>query len=177
MKDVFFACIFLCLQGLPNGFGAEAATGSTFTAAGVESFVAYHNAVRKEVGVAAVEWSPDIAAHAQCWADRLALKGALEHRPAEGPWGRVYGENLAIDRSIFACAEAWHAEVKEYPAVEPIPADFASFAAGHYTQMVWQKTIRIGAGAAVVKDGPFKGMVVVACNYDPPGNMIGQTPY
>lgn len=157
--------------------GADPATGSAFTAADVESFVGYHNTIRKDVGVEPVEWSPELAAYAQKWADRLAAKGDLEHRPIEGEWARIYGENLAIDRSIVACAESWHSEVKDYPSVQPIPSDFSTFTAGHYTQMVWRRTKRIGAGVAVVKLGRFKGMTLVVCNYDPPGNMVGDKPY
>ena len=43
--------------------------------------------------------------------------------------------------------------------------------------MVWKGTTKLGAGVAVVKEGRFKGLVVVVCNYDPPGNYIGQWPY
>jgi pathogenesis-related protein 1 len=157
--------------------GADPATGSAFTTADAESFVGYHNKLRKGVGVEPLEWSPEIAAYAQKWADRLAAKGDLEHRPINGEWARIYGENLAIDRSILACAESWHSEVKDYPSVEPIPSDFSTFTAGHYTQMVWRKTKRIGAGVAVVNAGRFKGMTLVVCNYDPPGNMVGDKPY
>ena len=162
---------------LASAFAEDRSTGSAFTATDVESFVGYHNKIRSKIGVEPVEWSPEIAAYAQKWADRLAAKGDLEHRPVDGEWARVYGENLAIDRSIVACAEVWHSEVKDYPSVEPIPSDFSSFTAGHYTQMVWRKTKRIGAGVAKVKEGPFKGMTLVVCNYDPAGNMIGEKPY
>jgi len=172
------ACVVaLAAADVPITSGADPVTGSAFTTADVESFVSYHNKVRAGVGVEPVEWSPEIASYAQRWADRLATEGALEHRPIEGEWARVYGENLAIDRSIIACAEAWHSEVEDYPAVQPIPSDFGNFTAGHYTQMVWRKTKRIGAGMAMVKAGRFKGMTLVVCNYDPPGNMVGDKPY
>lgn len=156
---------------------AEPATGSAFTPGDAEAFVGYHNKIRKGVGVEPVVWSPEMAAYAQKWADRLAAKGDLEHRPISGEWARIYGENLAIDCSVLACAESWHSEVKEYPSVQPIPSDFSTFTAGHYTQMVWRTTKRIGAGVAVVKQGRFKGMTLVVCNYDPPGNMVGDKPY
>ena len=29
----------------------------------------------------------------------------------------------------------------------------------------------------MVKAGRFKGMTLVVCNYDPPGNMVGDKPY
>jgi hypothetical protein len=177
MRTVVVAFLLIRLWTMPVALGLEPATGSAFTAADAESFVGYHNKLRNGVGVESLEWSPAIAAYAQKWADRLAAKGDLEHRPINGEWARIYGENLAIDRSIIACAEAWHSEVKDYPSVKPIPSDFSTFTAGHYTQMVWRKTKRIGAGVAVVKAGRFKGMTLVVCNYDPPGNMVGDKPY
>ena len=175
--EIVLAILLTSVSVVTAALGSEKATGSSFTATDVESFVAYHNKTRAAVGVPPVEWSPEIAAYAQKWADRLAATGELEHRPVEGEWARIYGENLAIDSSIVAGAESWHSEQKDYPKVEPIPSDFSGFTAGHYTQMVWRKTKRIGAGVAVVKQGRFKGMTVVVCNYDPPGNMIGEKPY
>lgn len=178
MRSPMCLAVFVALLcSPPDAFGADPTTGSAFTAKDVESFVAYHNKTRAAVGVPPVEWSPEIAAYAQKWADRLAASGVLEHRPNNGEWARIYGENLAIDRSVVECAEAWHSELKDYPKVEPIPSDFSAFTAGHYTQMVWRKTKRIGAGVAVVKQGRFKGMTLVVCNYDPAGNMVGDKPY
>ena len=177
MRSMLQALCMAMFCFLPLATAADPATGSAFTAKDVESFVGYHNKTRAAVGVPPVEWSPEIAAYAQKWADRLAAKGELEHRPVDGEWARIYGENLAIDSSIVACAESWHSELKDYPKVEPIPSEFSGFTAGHYTQMVWRQTKRIGAGVAVVKQGRFKGMTVVVCNYDPAGNMIGEKPY
>ena len=178
MRHAIFCSVLTAVGlSLAAAFTEDRSTGSAFKPTDVESFVGYHNKIRSQLGVEPVVWSPEIAAYAQKWADRLALNGELEHRPIDGEWARIYGENLAIDRSIVACAEAWHSEVKDYPSVEPIPSDFSTFTAGHYTQMVWRRTKRIGAGMAVVKDGRFKGMIVVVCNYDPPGNMVGEKPY
>jgi pathogenesis-related protein 1 len=74
-------------------------------------------------------------------------------------------------------ADFFYAEKKDYTPGKPFPADFAAFKAGHYTQMVWRDSTEIGAGKAVVRTGPLKGASVMYCNYDPPGNVIGKTPY
>jgi pathogenesis-related protein 1 len=156
---------------------AAADTGSAMTDADARAFVEYHNTVRKEVGVGPVTWSKDLAAFAQKWADRLAASGELEHRPADGEWAQKYGENLAVNASALKGAETWYGEKKDYEKGTAIPEDFSQFKAGHYTQMVWKGTTKIGAGVAVVKEGRFKGLMVVVCNYDPPGNIIGEKPY
>ena len=152
-------------------------SGSAFTAKEVEEFVAYHNKVRKEVKVEPVKWSPTLAKYAQKWADHLAESGEFKHRPEEGEEKQKYGENLAINATLLKGAEAWYAEIKDYTADTPIPEDLTNFKAGHYTQMVWKKTTQIGAGYAIVKQGPFKGSLVIVCNYDPPGNYLGEKPY
>jgi uncharacterized protein YkwD len=152
-------------------------TGSAMSAREAAAFLDYHNKVRKEVGVEPVKWSNELAEYAQKWADKLAASGELEHRPATGEWAQKYGENLAVNQSALKGAEAWYAEMKDYTKGTPIPEDFSKFTAGHYTQMVWKGTTKIGAGSAVVQQGRFKGLVVVVCNYDPPGNIIGEKPY
>jgi pathogenesis-related protein 1 len=152
-------------------------TGSAFTAKEVEEFVAYHNKVRQEVKVEPVKWSPTLAKYAQQWADHLAASGDFKHRPSEGEWMQKYGENLAIDATLLRGAEAWGAEIKDYTANTPIPEDLTNFKAGHYTQMVWKKTTHLGAGHAIVQQGPFKGSLLIVCNYDPPGNFLGEKPY
>ena len=44
---------------------------------------------------------------------------------------------------------------------------------GHYTQLVWSSTERVGCGKGVCGDGS----VIWACRYDPPGNWVGEWPY
>jgi hypothetical protein len=44
--------------------------------------------------------------------------------------------------------------------------------ASHYTQMIWRDTTALGCGEAICDK-----TLIVACNYDPPGNYIGRRPY
>jgi pathogenesis-related protein 1 len=154
----------------------EKTTGSALTVKEADALVAYHNKVRKEVGVEPVKWSNDLAKFAQEWADRLAEKGEMVHRDPN-----KYGENLYSGSrdSVLLAGETWYSEKKDYKAGTPFPKgeDAANFKAGHYTQMVWKDTTEIGAGKAIFKSGRRKGGAIIVCNYDPAGNFEGEKPY
>ena len=137
-----------------------------------------HNAARRAVGVAPVTWSPRIARYAQAWANRLANMQTLRHRPHTGPWKQQYGENLAMAGGSNAVAtygetgsRQWLSEKRRYNHRSRSLAGV-----GHYTQMVWRKTRRMGCGISRYSKGPWHNVILV-CNYDPPGNMMGESPY
>src|SRR5207302_7808571 len=67
-------------------------------------------------------------------------------------------------------ARAWYSEIKKYTGGPVTEQNYMLI--GHYTQMVWEGTKHIGAGKAKSRDGRF----YVCCNYDPPGNVLGQVP-
>ena len=79
------------------------------------------------------------------------------------------GENLAGGTSgaldPASSTEMWYREVDQY--------DFRkggfSMATGHFTQVVWAGTQRLGCGMTTCK-----GLDIIVCNYDPPGNVHGQ---
>jgi pathogenesis-related protein 1 len=126
-----------------------------------------HNAVRARVGVAPLIWSPQLAVAAQEWANHLLTTGAFAHRPANR-----YGENLyTISGGAASPAQvvaAWASEARGY---EP-NGNTCYGVCGHYTQIVWRTTRAVGCAAA--SNGHRE---VWVCEYDPPGNVIGNRPY
>jgi pathogenesis-related protein 1 len=139
-------------------------------AADRKAILAHHNKVRAAVGVGALRWDDKLAAYAQDWADQLAAKNCrMQHRQPN-----AYGENLfqgtAGRYSALDAAKGWESEKKDYRGDALTAKNFAPV--GHYTQMVWRGTARVGCGEAVCN-----GTLLVACNYDPPGNVLGRTPY
>jgi uncharacterized protein YkwD len=133
-----------------------------------QELLAAHNRWRQRYGVEALSWSPAVAAHAQEWADRLAADGMkLRHRQPN-----PYGENLYWSkgkaRTPAEVVDAWGAEERFF---DPKANNWWP-KAGHFSQMVWRSTRRLGCGVA--RSGAEE---IWVCNYDPPGNIRGQRPY
>jgi pathogenesis-related protein 1 len=149
--------------------------GSRLNQDEIRALTRLHNKARADVGVAPLAWSADIAAYAQRWADHLAASGCrMEHRPSSGKWRRLYGENLFMGTAgaygVGDAVEAWVGEKKDYRGKALDGSNW--HAAGHYTQVVWRGTRRFGCAKSACRD-----MVIVVCNYDPPGNVMGQKPF
>lgn len=134
---------------------------------------AAHDKIRARVKVGPMEWSEEMAAYAQRWADKLKQRGCdLQHRPRSGADAQKYGENIFSATGQTADAamvvETWAAELADYDAKK----NRCKGVCGHYTQIVWRKSQRLGCGMASCGDTE-----VWVCNYDPPGNFLGQRPY
>jgi pathogenesis-related protein 1 len=142
-----------------------------------EAFVSAHNRVRAQVSPAAnpplapVTWDPVVAAHAQAWANNCEF----EHSQTD------YGENLSARTDAGDPAEAvmaWAGEVQHFDYRRNRCA--SGQVCGHYTQVVWRSSARIGcATARCTRNSPFGGgaWALTVCNYDPPGNWTGEKPY
>jgi pathogenesis-related protein 1 len=151
-----------------------------------------HNAARQELGASpalgALEWSDELAAFAQEWSDSLAQRcGTIEHRNQDR-----FGENIALRGSTRAegftgaeAVEGWVAEEAcwDYGTIRGSERcdstcieGLNSSGCGHYTQVVWRGTRFVGCGYSTCQSQGYTFEVWV-CNYDPPGNYIGQTPY
>ncbi len=146
---------------------APQAPGGGAPAGDAQRILDAHAAARAEHCAPALAWSPDIALTAQRWADALAQRGcALDH--SSGP----LGENLAAGTAAIMTPERavalWVEERSSY--------DFArggfSMTTGHFTQVVWRGSQRLGCASATCGNG----LRVWVCNYDPPGNMDGAFP-
>ncbi|KAH8887254.1 PR-1-like protein, partial [Thozetella sp. PMI_491] len=128
----------------------------------IDNAMAVHNWARNVVNVPNLSWDKGLQASAQAYADKLADKvGVLEHsRAGENLfWSSVMGSNDLRDAS-----QSWANEVANYH-YEIIPnGDFNGY--GHYTQVVWRSTQRVGIGAS--RDP--KGGVYIVAHYDPVGN-------
>jgi len=139
-----------------------------------------HNAARATHGAKALSWTGTGANLAQTWANKCVW----QHGGASG-----FGQNLFISATSGSTIKAdprqalnsWMAEESLYDFSKP---GFSS-ATGHFTQVVWKSTTRVGCASAIcknIKDGSgkllfstqFPTSAFTVCNYHLPGNYQGQ---
>jgi pathogenesis-related protein 1 len=122
-------------------------------------------------------WSPDAAAVAQAWADQCRY----QHNAGRG----YRGENIAASAppghwGIADVVGAWAGEVQDYDYARNTCAPGKD--CGHYTQIVWRDTSRVGCAHRLCQaNSPFGPQApnwdFWVCDYEPPGNVVGQRPY
>ncbi|MCF8231911.1 MAG: hypothetical protein K9J27_06940 [Bacteroidales bacterium] len=146
----------------------------------ITAFLDLHNQFRTGVGVDSLQWSNELAEYAREWAGVLAKEYGcnIRHRPRHGKYTQQYGENIYImwggEPEVKDVLQSW-GEEKVYYNGEPIGNIKSDHTTGHYTQIVWNETKRVGC--ARVKCNKNRGTYIWVCNYDPPGNWVGEKPY
>ncbi|MEU7632075.1 CAP family protein [Nocardia sp. NPDC049220] len=130
-----------------------------------------HNTFRADHRAPALTLDQTLNKVAEEWAQHLAETHSFEHRP-----NPKYGENLYMmtsGGSDYAGAEeafrGWADEEKDYDYRKP----GFSMETGHFTQVIWKSTERLGVARACVPDS---SETYVVANYDPPGNYEGRYP-
>lgn len=134
-----------------------------------EDYVNAHNAARKPIGLPPMTWDATVAAFAESYANRRKVDCALVHSRTP-----KYGENIALGYGEFSGLDAvklWVSEKAHYHYESNSCVPFKM--CGHYTQMVWKTSVRIGCARVKCLNNAY----FVTCNYDPPGNYIGEKPY
>ncbi|PIN16198.1 hypothetical protein CDL12_11147 [Handroanthus impetiginosus] len=133
-----------------------------------QDYVDAHNAARAQVGVGPIAWNETVAAFAQSYVNSRLGDCNLVHSG-----NKQYGENLAKGSGDFtgqAAVNLWVAEKSNYDY------NSNSCVGGeclHYTQVVWNNSVRLGCARAQCNNGWW----FISCNYDPPGNHFGKSPY
>lgn len=157
-QSLFFAVTSFALLALPLSSAQNLQ----------QDYLNSHNAARKLVNVVNVTWDSAVAAYALNYAQSRVGDCSLVH--SNGP----YGENLAKGTDSFsgvAAVNLWVAEKQYYHYASN------SCTGGkqclHYTQVVWHDSLRIGCARVQCNNGWW----FVTCNYDPPGNWVGEWPY
>ncbi|CAF2137313.1 unnamed protein product [Brassica rapa] len=133
-------------------------------------FLDPHNAIRSRLGLPPLVWDGKLASYATWWANQRRYDCSMTH--STGP----YGENLFWGSgSSWAPGFVVHSWVVEGSSYNyNTNSCDGSGMCGHYTQIVWRDTKRLGCASVVCENGAG---VFITCNYDPPGNYVGEKPY
>ncbi|XP_072042763.1 GLIPR1-like protein 1 [Amphiura filiformis] len=157
------------------------ATGTIvhFTQAEKDAILNRHNELRGQVSPPAQDmkymyWDDNEANEAEQWA---AACTAGHNRGGQNMWGN--SGSLGSPPGGVRATNGWHFEYNWYNH----DANSCSAICGHYTQVVWSTTNKVGCGAAFcpkVVDS-YTGKThsnwwIVICNYSPGGNN-GRRPY
>jgi uncharacterized protein YkwD len=135
--------------------------------------LAAHNAVRAEAGVAPLAWDQALAQGAALYAAQLALTNQFRHSDRRARSGA--GENLWMgSRGYFSVENmvaTWAAERRDFmPGIFPAVSRSGNWTkVGHYTQMVWPTTTRVGCAVASNASSDY-----LVCRYSPAGNIDGR---
>lgn len=165
----------------PQGGGSAGGSGGGVSQGGGAStpqdeYVRAHNTARHRAmpvpnpAIPDVTWDDTVAAFAKVGADRCIFS----HRQQS-----QYGENLhaaSFEDTPTAVIESFESEKQYYT----YSTNGCTATCGHYTQVVWRSSVRIGcATTRCTVNSPFGNgpWYLTACNYDPPGNFVGMRPY
>ena len=135
--------------------------------------LATHNVERATVGLAPLVWDDKLGVQAAQYAFHLAMSRRFAHseRNSRG----ATGENLWMGTrrafSVEAMVANWASEKRLFkPGIFPAISRNGSWhQVGHYTQMVWPATRRVGCALA-----SNAGEDYLVCRYFPAGNVHGE---
>ncbi|KAG6406700.1 hypothetical protein SASPL_134314 [Salvia splendens] len=134
-----------------------------------QDFLDAHNSARAEVGVGPMTWDESVANFARDYVNSKLGDCNMVHSG-----NSQYGENLAQGSGDFtgrAAVDLWVGEKANYNYDSNSCAE--GQVCGHYTQVVWRNSNQLGCARAQCSNGWW----FISCNYAPPGNYVGQSPY
>jgi hypothetical protein len=158
-----------------------------------------HNELRAQHGAAPLEYDEKLAAIAQNWAEKSAKKmkagKPFVHNYDETKKYKI-GENMAglarttpktvgepddwVPENTGQAANMWYSEIKQYKknGNRPTPSQGypSNMATGHFTQVVWADSKKMGCGQSCYTDTDDFNKCVVICNYYPAGNTNADEP-
>jgi hypothetical protein len=129
-----------------------------------------HNLFRSQAGIGALQWDSQLESNAR---NQAGTGPFMTHTPCSGV---KCGQNLWAGTSGFYqprdMVGNWVSEGPENNYVCDVLTDANWYPVGHYTQVMWAGTTRVGCAMV-----PREGMDYLVCNYAPAGNVLGQRPF
>nr|UKH47131.1 pathogenesis-related protein 1 [Gerbera jamesonii] len=136
----------------------------------VNQFLAVQNRARAALRMPPLMRDNGLARYADMYARQRRQDCLLKH--SNGPFGENIFWGSGDGWTPAQAAAAWVAEGRWY--MYGSNSCGGGRECGHYTQIAWRRTKRIGCAKVTCFGG--RG-VFMTCNYFPPGNYIGERPY
>jgi hypothetical protein len=152
---------------------ASAAASASFASQFPARILAAHNAVRASAGLAPLSWDPALGQAAAAYAQQMAFTGVFAHSDRSVRSGT--GENLWMGTrgafSVETMVSNWASENRMFRrGVFPAVSRTGNWEdVGHYTQIVWPSTTRVGCALASTARTDY-----LVCRYSPAGNVMGR---
>lgn len=166
---MLFRIVFAAVVAAVPAAGQSQSFASQFPA----RIIAAHNAERARAGVSPLIWDSALGAAAATYAQQLARTSRFAHSDRRARPG--VGENLWMGSrgiySIETMIEGWSSEKRWFHAgVFPNVSRTGNWAdVGHYTQMIWPATTRVGCAIASTALTDY-----LVCRYANKGNIDGR---
>lgn len=173
MRITIFLVLFL-------GQFTEALAATTLNGREARAVLQTHNTYRASVGVPKLKADTTVAKSAFKWATNLENRNCpLEHSSAQERSG--YGENLyaqwatpGLRFNPIEGVQIWGDEEADYTYATNTCA--AGKVCGHYTQVVWRETTKMGCARTQCLSDRNQ-IDILVCQYSPAGNYLGIKPY
>jgi hypothetical protein len=152
---------------------SSSAAAQSFAAAFPARVLAAHNAERARAGVPLLVWDNGLGTAAAGYATQMAMSGRFAH--SDRSLRRGTGENLWMGShgafSVEAMVGGWASEKRFFtPGTFPNVSRSGSWEdVGHYTQMIWPTTARVGCALASTQRLDY-----LVCRYAGAGNIDGR---
>jgi uncharacterized protein YkwD len=134
-----------------------------------------HNKERRRLGLVDLTLDEGLNQQSQSWAEHMASKSVFKHSKTPG-----MGESIAMrspyEANPIDLYNQWYREKDNFTndVWGKCQVDKSGCEVGHYSQIVWSKTTKLGVGYACNQKNKSTYLV---CNYTPSGNWIGEKVY
>lgn len=132
-----------------------------------QQFVVPQSHLRAINGLRPLTWSNDLADQAAQWAEQY--KGDCAAASATGV--NVFRGYCGASWQPSDAVAAWGEEAQHYDYGSNSCA--AGKECGYYKQMVWRESTQVGCASVDCASGE----TLMACHYEPQGNVMGQKPF
>ncbi|KAH0616692.1 hypothetical protein JD844_028013 [Phrynosoma platyrhinos] len=152
----------------------------------IKEYIDAHNKFRSEVKPPATDmlymsFDVALARIAKAYAKKCIWEHNEEINVHPDPKFRPFGENMWMGSAstkpfnVAAAIGSFHSEIKYYD----YNTHRCTQVCGHYTQVVWAASYKVGCAIAFCKQvvGHGKNLGILVCDYAPAGNYRGVRPY